>query len=241
MFKVHILTIFPSMFPGVLGESLAGRALGHLWSLNVVDISAFGVSKHKNVDDIPYGGGSGMVMRPDVLGAALDYTLSNISTNFLTEPSNRCPIYYMSPRGKVFDQKYAHYIQQQNEIVIVCGRFEGIDERVIEAYNMIEVSIGDFVLSGGEVAALAMLDACIRLIPGVMSNDLSGYEESFANTVNRGNDIIAGLEYPLYTRPSIWRNMAVPDVLLSGHHAKIREWKMAKSHEITMNKRPDLF
>lgn len=225
-FKATILTIFPEMFPGPLGHSLAGGALKKgIWEYEIIDIRDFGLTKHKNVDDEPYGGGSGMVMRADVLGNALDKAMKDSDTDI---------IYYMSPRGKIFNQRLAEEIIEEKNIIILCGRFEGIDERVIHEYNVREISIGDFILSGGEIASLAMLDSCIRLLPGVLGNKNTLSEESFSI----GNSNL--LEYPLYTRPEIWRGAKVPEVLLSGNHAKIEEWKIDQSREITKKRRPEL-
>lgn len=226
IFKATILTIFPEMFPGPLGYSLAGNALKKgIWDIDIIDIRDFGLTKHKNVDDEPYGGGSGMVMRADVLGAALDKAIEASGSNI---------IYYMSPRGKVLNQSLAGKIIEEKNIIILCGRFEGIDERVIHEYNVREISIGDFILSGGEIAAFAMLDACIRLLPGVLGNPKTLSEESFGI----GDSNL--LEYPLYTRPEIWRGNKVPEVLLSGNHTKIEEWRKDQSREITKNRRPEL-
>lgn len=229
IFHATILSIFPEMFPGCLQYSLAGQALEKkLWSYNVINIRDFGRTKHKNVDDSPYGGGNGLVMRPDVLSESIDYALS------LTPNAE---IYYMSPRGKLLNQRLVQDITRSSEIIILCGRFEGIDERVIEEYNVSEISLGDFILSGGEVAAIALLDSCIRMLPGVLSNQSTLEEESFSDRYGDGGLL---LEYPLYTRPAIWRERAVPDVLLSGNHKVIEEWKMQQSINITAKKRPDL-
>jgi tRNA (guanine37-N1)-methyltransferase len=226
IFKVTILTIFPQMFPGTLQYSLAGQALKEsIWAYDVIDIREFGLSKHKNVDDTPYGGGNGMVMRPDVLSQALDRALIN---------NPDVEIIYMSPRGKILTQSISSNIVESRNIIILCGRFEGIDERLIEEYNIKELSIGDFVLSGGELAALVLIDSCIRLLPGVLDNQGTLKEESF----NMAGQTL--LEYPLYTRPANWRNRNVPEVLLSGDHKKIAEWRYSKSLEITKERRPDL-
>ncbi len=227
-FHATILTIFPEMFPSTLGYSLAGQALSkNLWSYDVINIRDFGVTKHHNVDDEPYGGGSGLVMRADVLSAALDVALSKTPD---------AEIYYMSPRGIPLKQSLVANISRKKEIIILCGRFEGIDERVIEEYNVTEISLGDFILSGGEVAAVALLDACIRLIPGVLANQSTLIEESFSEAGEEG----LLLEYPLYTRPAIWRERSVPEVLLSGNHHDIKEWRKAESIKITAARRPDL-
>ncbi len=226
IFHVSLLSIFPEMFPGTLQYSLAGQALeSNIWSYSTINIRDFGRTKHQNVDDEPYGGGNGLVMRPDVLGEALDFALNS---------SPLAKIYYMSPRGKPITQKLCKEISQAKDIIIVCGRFEGIDERVIQEYNATEISLGDFVLSGGEIAAIALLDACIRLLPGVLVNQSTLADESFA-----GDEELL-LEYPLYTRPSNWRGRLVPEVLLSGNHAKIEKWQKAESIRITKERRPDL-
>ncbi len=224
----YILSIFPDMFPGPLQFSLAGKALrSNIWSYNVIDIKNFGATKHKKVDDKAFGGGAGLIMKPDVLATAID------SIDF-SQFSSPPPIYYMSPRGDIIDQDLVKKITQQKNIIIICGRFEGIDERVIEEYNVSEISLGNFILSGGEIAALALLDACIRLLPGVLANQDTLVEESF-NKI--GKDRL--LEYPLYTRPAIWRNRKVPDVLLSGNHKKIKEWQLNQAINLTKQRRPN--
>lgn len=216
------------MFPGSLGHSLAGKALKNkIWELDVINIRDFGITKHKNVDDTPMGGGNGLIMRPDVLGEAIDYA------------KNKYPdaqLYYPSPRGKRVNQDDVKEISTKKNAIFLCGRFEGIDERVIEEYNPVQISVGDYILSGGEVAALAVLDATVRLIPGVLANQDTLAEESFESD-NSGNKL---LEYPLYTKPNIWRGKAVPNILMSGHHAEIDKWRKAKSLEITKKLRPDL-
>lgn len=229
LFSATILTIFPEMFPGTLGYSLAGQALKNgIWSVDVIDIKKFGRSKHFNVDDEQYGGGDGLVMRPDVLGDALDEAMKN---------SGSKKIYYLSPRGKPFTQRLAEEMIATKNIIILCGRFEGIDERIIDEYNAEEISIGDFVLSGGEPAAITMLDACVRLVPGVLANAETLQEESFCDS----GQLKGLLEYPLYTRPSEWRGRVVPEVLTSGDHAKIRQWRLSRAEEVTKTKRPDLW
>jgi tRNA (guanine37-N1)-methyltransferase len=229
LFSATILSIFPEMFPGTLGYSLAGQALrAGICSLNVIDIKKFGRTKHFNVDDEQYGGGSGLVMRPDVLGAAIDKAI-NISGSK--------KIYYLSPRGKPFTQRLAEEIVQQKNIIILCGRFEGIDERIIDEYNAEEISMGDFVLSGGEPAAIMLLDACIRLVPGVLANKETLLEESFCSE----GALNGLLEYPLYTRPAEWKGKKVPDILVSGDHAKIEKWRIEQAKEITKSRRPDLW
>ncbi|MBI2235126.1 MAG: tRNA (guanosine(37)-N1)-methyltransferase TrmD [Micavibrio aeruginosavorus] len=225
MFQVNLLTLFPEMFPGMLGHSLAGRALeDKRWAYTAVNIRDFAADKHKTVDDTPFGGGAGMVMRPDVIEAAL---LS------LPAPGRKI---YMSPRGKVLDQKLVHELAAEPALTILCGRYEGVDQRVLDAHDFEEVSIGDYVLSGGEPAAMIVMDACIRLLPGVMGNVETAGEESFSNGL---------LEYPHYTRPAEWiavdgRPFAVPEVLRSGDHGKIAEWRHHQSREITRKRRPDL-
>ena len=228
--KLHatILSIFPEMFPGPLGMSLAGQALAKkIWSYDMVNIRDFGITKHHNVDDTSYGGGNGMVMRPDVLGNAIDHAMTHNSGS---------EIFYMSPRGTPINQGLVQEIVQAGKIIILAGRFEGIDERVIDEYNIREISLGDFVLSGGEVAAMALLDACIRLLPGVLANENTIVEESFGNWVEDEKL----LEYPLYTRPVTWRNREVPKILQSGNHEKIAQWRLEQSREITRLRRPDL-
>lgn len=229
LFSATILSIFPEMFPGTLGYSLAGQALkSGVYALNIVDIKKFGRTKHLSVDDEPYGGGNGLIMRADVLGAAIDEAI-NISGSK--------KIYYLSPRGRPFTQRLAEEIVQEKNIIILCGRFEGIDERIIDEYNAEEISMGDFVLSGGEPAAIMLLDACIRLIPGVLANEATLLEESFS-----GKGELSGLlEYPLYTRPSDWKGRKVPDILVSGDHAKIQKWRTEQAKEITKSRRPDIW
>jgi tRNA (guanine37-N1)-methyltransferase len=223
MFHATLLTLFPAMFPGPLGQSLAGDALARgLWALEALDIRAHGLGKHRAVDDTPAGGGPGMVMRADVLAASLDAA---------APPDDPRPRLIMSPRGKPLTQALAREWAAGPGLVVLCPRFEGVDERVIEGRGLIEVSIGDYVLSGGEIAALAILDACVRLIPGVMGKEASGAEESFE----------AGLlEYPHYTRPRDWEGRTIPEVLLSGDHAKIAAWRRAEAERITRERRPEL-
>jgi tRNA (guanine37-N1)-methyltransferase len=223
MFACTVLTLFPAMFPGPLGQSLAGEALAQgLWSLEARDIRERGLGRHRAVDDTPAGGGPGMVMRADVLAASLDAAVS------ADDPRPRL---IMSPRGRPFGQAQARQWALGPGLVILCPRFEGVDERVIEARGLIEVSIGDYVLSGGEIAALAVLDACVRLIPGVMGKEASGAEESFENGL---------LEYPHYTRPRTWEGRAIPEVLLGGDHARIATWRRAQAERATRERRPDL-
>jgi len=223
MFACTLLTLFPKMFPGPLGESLAGDALARgLWSCEALDIREHGLGRHRAVDDTPAGGGPGMVMRADVLAASLDAALA---------AGDARPRLIMSPRGERFTQARAREWAAGPGLVIVCPRFEGFDERIVAGRSLIEVSIGDYVLSGGEIAALAVLDACVRLLPGVMGKIESGAEESFE----------AGrLEYPHYTRPREWEGRAIPDVLLSGDHARIEKWRRDEAERITRVRRPDL-
>jgi len=223
MFAATVLTLFPAMFPGPLGQSLAGEALTRgLWSLEARDIRDHGLGRHRAVDDTPAGGGPGMVMRADVLAASLDAA---------APPGDQRPRLIMSPRGAPFTQGRAREWAAGPGLVILCPRFEGVDERLIEARSLTEVSIGDYVLSGGEIAALAILDACVRLIPGVMGKEASGAEESFENDL---------LEYPHFTRPREWEGRAIPEVLLSGDHARIAEWRRREAERLTRQRRPDL-
>lgn len=225
--NVKLLTIFPEMFPGPLGCSLAGKALDKgLWGFEAVDIRSFAGDKHSSVDDTPSGGGAGMVMRADVLGRAIDANINKASK-----------IIYMSPRGKTLTQEKVCELSKEKNLVILCGRFEGVDERVLEEYDIEEVSVGDYILSGGEVAAITLMDACIRLLPGVIGNKNTLNEESFGENA----DYAGLLEYPLYTRPLEWKSRTIPDVLLSGHHAKIADWRLERAKEITKERRKDLW
>lgn len=218
----RILTLFPEMFPGPLGLSLAGKALEqNLWSLQTVDIRDFATDRHGTVDDSPFGGGPGMVMRPDVVDRAL-----------ASVEDQAGPVIYLTPRGRPLDQGAVRDFARQPGLTVLCGRYEGVDERVIEARAMVEISLGDFVLSGGEPAALALIDACVRLLPGVMGDAVSLAEESFESGL---------LEYPHYTRPADWQGRCVPEVLVSGHHEKIRAWRRAQAERITQERRPDLW
>ncbi len=224
MFAATLLTLFPQMFPGPLGFSLAGDALARgLWSCEAHDIREHGLGRHRAVDDTPAGGGPGMVMRADVLAASLDAAAA---------PDDPRPRLIMSPRGKPFTQAEAREWAEGPGLVILCPRFEGVDERIVEARGLVEVSIGDYVLSGGEIAALAILDACVRLIPGVMGKLESGEQESFEARL---------LEHPHYTRPREWEGRAIPDVLLSGDHGRIDQWRQEEAERITRERRPDLF
>jgi tRNA (guanine37-N1)-methyltransferase len=222
MWRASVLTIFPEMFPGPLGLSLAGKALASgAWSLDVVDIRDFATDKHRTVDDTPAGGGPGMVMKADVLGRAIDATATDTRPRLL-----------MSPRGAPLTQTRIEALTQGEGAVLLCGRFEGVDERVIAARALEEVSIGDYVLSGGELAAMALIDACVRLLPGVMGAAASGAEESFTQGL---------LEYPHYTRPQLWEGRPIPEVLTSGDHAKIAAWRRAEAERLTRERRPDLW
>jgi tRNA (guanine37-N1)-methyltransferase len=222
-FRATVLTLFPEMFPGPLGVSLAGKALAAgTWSLEAHDIREHGIGVHRTVDDTPAGGGAGMVMRADVLAAAIDSAAG---------PDDDRPRLLMSPRGVPLTQARVRALVQGPGVLVVCGRFEGVDERVIEARNLEEISVGDYVLSGGEIAAMALLDACVRLLPGVMGTAESAAEESFEQGL---------LEYPHYTRPPDWEGRSIPEVLTSGHHGKIAEWRRAEAEKLTDERRPDL-
>jgi tRNA (guanine37-N1)-methyltransferase len=222
MWRASVLTIFPDMFPGPLGASLAGKALAAgAWSLDVADIRGFATDKHRSVDDTPAGGGPGMVMKADVLGPAIDAVAADARPRLL-----------MSPRGAPLTQARVEALAGGSGAVLVCGRFEGVDERVIAARGLEEVSVGDYVLSGGEIAALALIDACVRLLPGVMGQAASVAEESFAEGL---------LEYPHYTRPQLWEGRPIPEILTSGDHAKIAAWRRAEAERLTRERRPDLW
>ncbi len=222
MFTAQIFTLYPEYFPGPFNNGLYGKALEKkIWKLKTVNIRDYATDKHKTVDDTPYGGGSGMLLKPDVLAKSLD---KNITKDYKT--------FYLSPRGKVFNQDLAKKISKEKQINIICGHFEGIDQRVLDNRNIEEISLGDFVLSGGETAVYVFLDAILRLIPGVIGNENSTHEESFENGL---------LEYPQYTKPQIWEEKSVPNVLLSGDHAKIKDWRLGQSEAITRVRRPDLW
>ena len=231
MWRATALSLFPEMFPGPLGESLAGKALKEgVWQLEAVDIRRFARDRHGTVDDAPFGGGAGMVMKPDVLSAAL---LAVAEAPGMAA----APKLLLSPRGAPFTQARGRQLAAGPGVVLVCGRFEGVDERVIEAHALEEISVGDFVLSGGEIAAMAVIDCCVRLLPGVMGAPQSASEESFEDGL---------LEYPHYTRPAAWTGpdgteRRVPEVLVSGHHGKVAEWRMRQREEITRRRRPDLW
>ncbi len=219
--KATVLTLYPEMFPGVLGQSLTGKALDEgIWALKTVNIRDFASGKHRNVDDTPAGGGAGMVLRADVLAKAID----SVTTD--------APVIYVSPRGKPFTQARAKSLSEGPGVTILCGRFEGVDERVLQARNIEEISIGDYVLTGGELAAQVLIDACIRLIPRVLGNSESSLNESFSNGL---------LEHPQYTRPTDWEGHDIPEVLLSGHHGRIAEWRQAQAEALTKDRRPDLW
>ena len=222
MWKARVFTLYPELFPGPLGSGLYRKALEKkIWSLEVVNIRDYAEDKHKTVDDTPFGGGSGMLMRADILANSIDENIKNSQEKVI----------YLSPKGKKFDQKYAKELLSKN-LNIICGHFEGIDARLLETRNIEEVSIGDFVLSGGEIAALVMIDAAVRLIPGVVGNPDSLSEETFERNL---------LEYPQYTKPQKWEKMDIPEVLLSGDHAKIKDWRLTQSEDITRRRRPDLW
>ncbi|GFE50416.1 tRNA (guanine-N(1)-)-methyltransferase [Roseobacter cerasinus] len=223
--QARVVTLFPEAFPGVLGLSLTGKALTEgRWQLHTHDLRQFGIGKHRSVDDTPAGGGAGMVLRADVVGPAL--------TDAQRHAQGRWPVLYMSPRGRPFDQTMARDLARCDGVTLLCGRFEGVDERVLEHFQVTEVSLGDFVMTGGELAAQALLDATIRLRPGVLGNADSTAEESHANGL---------LEHPHYTRPTIWENREIPQVLLSGHHGEIANWRTAQSKALTQARRPDLW
>jgi len=222
MLRAQIFTLYPEFFPGPLWKGLYGKAMSKkLWDLKVVNIRDYATDKHKTVDDTPYGGGSGMLMKPDVLAKSID---ENVVKNER--------IFYLSPKGKLFDQNFAKDLSKEQSISLICGHFEGVDERILSTRKIEEISLGDFVLSGGETAAYVVLDSILRLLPGVLGNDQSTNDESFENGL---------LEYPQYTKPPIWEEKSVPDVLLSGDHAKIKDWRLSQSESITRVRRPDLW
>ncbi|MFN3936708.1 MAG: tRNA (guanosine(37)-N1)-methyltransferase TrmD [Gemmobacter sp.] len=225
--RARVITLFPEAFPGVLGLSLTGRALDQgLWRLETLDLRGFGEGRHRNVDDSPAGGGAGMVLRPDVVARAFDAAAQGTPAD-----RSRWPVIYLSPRGRRFDQTAAHRLATADGVTLLCGRFEGVDQRVLDEYAVEELSLGDFVLSGGEIAAQAVLDAAVRLLPGVLGNAESTQNESFASGL---------LEYPQFTRPAVWRGRAIPPVLLSGNHGEIARWRRERSVELTAERRPDL-
>ncbi len=221
----RVITLFPQTFPGVLGESLTGKALSDgVWTLETIELRAFGEGKHRNVDDTPAGGGAGMVLRADVVGRAIDEAQ--------TSAPQGAPIVYLSPRGVPFTQKMARDWASGPGVTLLCGRFEGVDQRVLDHYKIQEISLGDFVLTGGEIAAQAMLDAAVRLLPGVLGNAESTEEESHSNGL---------LEHPQYTRPAVWKGHTIPDVLTSGDHAKVARWRHEMSEDLTQTRRPDMW
>ena len=222
MLQAQIFTLYPEIFPGPLQKGLYGKAMAKkLWNLNVIDIRDAATDKHKTVDDTPYGGGTGMLIKPDVLANSIDRNVNK-----------KDRIFYLSPKGKRFDQKLAQDLSKVKSFSLICGHFEGVDERVLNTRNIEEISIGDYILSGGEIAALVILDSVLRLLPGVLGNEKSAFDESFENGL---------LEYPQYTKPQIWEQKPVPEVLLSGDHGKIKDWRLSQSEAITRDRRPDLW
>jgi len=227
-FRAKVLTLFPGLFPGVLEEGLTGKALKDgLWSCEAIDIRRFATDRHRTVDDTPAGGGAGMVMKPDILAKALDSAARDSVGDRV-----RWPVIYLSPRGRVLTQRRVAEIADGEGVTLLCGRYEGVDERVLEARGIEEISIGDYILTGGEPAAMVLLDAVVRLRPGVLGNVASTKEESFSRGL---------LEHPQYTRPQVWEGREIPEVLLSGHHAKIAEWRHAQAERLTRERRPDLW
>ena len=222
MFLSRIFTLYPEYFPGYLNKGLFGKAMSEkIWNLETVNIRDYTIDKHKTVDDTPYGGGNGMLIKTDVLAKSLDENIKG-----------KEKIIYLSPKGKLFDHKYAKELSGEKSLNLICGHFEGIDERIIQNRNIEEISIGDYILSGGETAAFVILDAILRFLPGILGNENSTEEESFENGL---------LEYPQYTKPQIWENKSVPGVLLTGDHAKIKDWRLSQSEAITRDRRPDLW
>ena len=222
MFKAKIFTLYPEYFPGPFNIGICKKAFEKkLWDLKLINIRNYADDKHKTVDDTPYGGGVGMLMRPDVVAKSLDANLEEKET-----------IYYLTPKGKIFNQNIAQDIVKKNKVNILCGHFEGVDQRVLDSRNVEEISIGDFILSGGEMASFVVLDTVLRLVPGVLGNLNSTKDESFENGL---------LEYPQYTKPQIWEKLSVPDILLSGDHNKIKSWRLSQSEAITRHRRPDLW
>ena len=222
MWKAQVFTLYPEIFPGPLNKGLYGKALSKkIWDLKIVNIRDSAEDKHKTVDDTPFGGGSGMLLKPDVLAKSIDQN-TNIDEK----------IFYLSPKGKKFEQKIAKDLSKEKYINLICGHFEGIDERILTTRNIEELSIGDFILSGGETAAFVIIDSILRLLPGVIGNEMSKKDESFENGL---------LEYPQYTKPLIWEKKSAPEVLLSGDHAKIKDWRLSQSEAITRDRRPDLW
>ena len=222
MWQARIFTLYPEIFPGPLNKGLYGKALSNkIWNLDIVNIRDAAEDKHKTVDDTIFGGGSGMLIKPDVLARSIDQNVKS-----------KEKILYLSPKGKLFDQKTAKVLAKENCINLLCGHFEGVDQRILETRNIEEISIGDYILSGGETAAFVIIDSILRLLPGIIGNDQSIDEESFENGL---------LEYPQYTKPQLWEEKNVPDVLLSGDHSKIKDWRLSQSEAITRHRRPDLW
>ena len=222
MWQAQVFTLYPEIFPGPLSKGLYGKALSKkLWNLNIVNIRDAAEDKHKTVDDTPYGGGSGMLLKADVLARSLDQNINEGEK-----------VIYLSPKGKKFDQTYAQQLSNEKSVSFICGHFEGVDERVLSTRNIEEISIGDYILSGGETAAFVVIDSILRLLPGVLGNENSRIDESFENGL---------LEYPQYTKPQIWEDKSVPEVLLSGDHSKIKDWRLSQSEAITRVRRPDLW
>ena len=222
MWKARIFTLYPEIFPGPLNKGLYGKALSNkIWNLDIINIRDSAEDKHKTVDDTPFGGGSGMLIKPDVLASSIDQHMNKSEK-----------IFYLSPKGKLFNQKTAKSLSKENCVNLICGHFEGVDQRLLETRNIEEISIGDYILSGGETAAFVIVDSILRLIPGILGNEESVHEESFENGL---------LEYPQYTKPQLWEEKNVPDVLLSGDHSKIKDWRLSQSEAITRHRRPDLW
>jgi len=222
MWKARIFTLYPEIFPGPLNKGLYGKALSNkIWNLDIINIRDSAKDKHKTVDDTPFGGGSGMLIKPDVLARSIDQHVNKSEK-----------IFYLSPKGKLFNQETAKSLSKEHCINLICGHFEGVDQRLLETRNIEEISVGDYILSGGETAALIIIDSILRLVPGILGNEKSVYEESFENRL---------LEYPQYTKPQLWEEKNIPDVLLSGDHSKIKDWRLSQSEAITRHRRPDLW
>jgi len=222
MWKARIFTLYPEIFPGPLNKGLYGKALSNkIWNLDIINIRDSAEDKHKTVDDTPFGGGSGMLIKPDVLARSIDQHVNKSEK-----------IFYLSPKGKLFNQKTAKSLSKERCVNLICGHFEGVDQRLLETRNIEEISIGDYILSGGETAAFVIVDSILRLIPGILGNEESVHEESFENGL---------LEYPQYTKPQLWDEKNVPEVLLSGDHSKIKDWRLSQSEAITRHRRPDLW